>query len=76
MHKKGLKIPEECEDLIPLMEKNLEFMNNYWEPSLELLPTKYRKTTEEKLSKSIQKLKLDLYTVDDEITDLLRGVAS
>jgi hypothetical protein len=76
MHKKGLKIPKECEDLIPLMEKNLEFLNNYWEPSLELLPTKYRKNTEEKLSKSIQKLKLDLYAVDDEITDLLRGVAS
>jgi hypothetical protein len=57
------------------MEKNLEFMNNYWEPSLELLPTKYRKTTEEKLSKSIQKMKLDLYAVDEEITGLLRGIA-
>ena len=75
IHKKGLKIPEESEDLIPLMDKDLEFMNNYWEPSLELIPTKYRKTTEEKLSKSIKKMKQDLYALDEEITDLLRGIA-
>ena len=73
MYKGKQQIPDEAKDLISLMKSDLHFLNHYWGPSLELLPRKYAKSTEKKLNTIIPKMKVDLYSIDKSITDVLRG---
>ena len=73
INKRDGVLPDEALDLTILMDKDLSFLNNYWEPSLDLLPDKYRDITERKLSKIASKMEIDLYSLDAEFTIHLRG---
>lgn len=66
------EIPEEANDLLPLMQTDLDFLNSYWEPSIELLPSKYREITEKKLTELVPKMEIDLYSLDKSVMKLLR----
>jgi hypothetical protein len=72
-YKRDKKIPVEVYDLLPLMGTDLNFLNMYWSPSLELLPSKYRAFTEQKLVQLVPKMEMDLYSLDSDVTRLLRG---
>ena len=73
LHKMNHQIPEEVQDLIPLMSKDLGFLNKYWGQSIDLLPSKYQEITKERLSRLIPEMDIDLYSLDSEITTLLQG---
>ena len=73
LHKMNHQVPEEVQDLIPLMSKDLGFLNKYWGQSIDLLPSKYQEITKERLSRLIPEMDIDLYSLDSEITTLLQG---
>jgi len=73
LHKLNRQLPDEVDDLIPLMSKDLGFLNKYWGQSIDLLPRKYQKITKEKLSQMIPEMDIHLYSLDHEITAMLRG---
>jgi hypothetical protein len=73
IHKSNENLPEEVADMHPLMDKDFSFLNQYWNPSLALLPPKYRLFTEEKLLKLTSKMEVDLYKCCEGIEDILRG---
>jgi hypothetical protein len=72
MKTKG-KIPEEANDLLPVIETDLSFLDEYWGPSMDLLPNKYREFTSEKLSGYASPMSRDLYEIDTDVLTLLRG---
>ena len=67
------EIPEEANDLKSIMKTDLDFLNRYWAPSLELIPLKYRESTMKKINAIVSKIEIDLYSLDNEIFRLLRG---
>lgn len=67
------KIPEEAKDLLPVIETNLSFMEEFWGPSMDLLPNKYREFTTEKLSGYASSMSIDLYEIDTDVLRRLRG---
>ena len=73
MYNQKQEVPEEANDLIPLMKVDLNFLNHYWSPSLELLPQKYIQSTEKKLNEIVSKMEIDLYSLDKEVIQILRG---
>ena len=76
IHNQTGTIPTEAGDLISLMDTNLEFLNYLWGPSLDLLPSKYRAATKDKLSHYASVMEFDLYELDETIINTLRGVSS
>jgi hypothetical protein len=76
IHNQSGTIPTEAGDLISLMDTNLEFLNYLWGPSLDLLPSKYRAATKDKLSRYASVMEFDLYELDETIINTLRGVSS
>ena len=72
MKKQG-KIPEEAKDLLSVIETDLSFLRDYWGPSLDLLPDKYREFTSEKLSGYASPMSRNLYEIDKDVLTLLRG---
>jgi hypothetical protein len=73
LHKMNNQIPEEVHDLIPLMSKDLGFLNKYWSQSMDLLPSKYQELTEKRLAQMVPEMDVDLYSLDSEIITLLTG---
>ena len=73
IHKENKPLPEETSDLATLINEDLTFLNYYWGPSLELLPLKYRRITEEKLFHVSAEMDFDLYSFDKRIEQTLRG---
>lgn len=66
-------IPEEATDLIPLLDHDLEFLNHYWAPYLNLLPKKYKQYTQTRINTYSTPMKIDLYSIDESILLGLRG---
>ena len=66
-------IPEEADDLLPILETDLSFLEEYWAPSLELIPEKYREFTTKKLKNYSVPMSRDLYKFDTCVLSLLRG---
>jgi hypothetical protein len=73
MKKAGEQIPGEAIDLIPLLDQDLEFLNQYWSPYLELIPEKYREYTQRRISAYSTPMEIDLLAIDQEILATLRG---
>ena len=73
MKKRGEKIPEEAVDLEPLLHHDLEFLNNYWAPYLDLIPKKYIEQTRRKINTYSTPMEIDLMSIDREILSGLRG---
>ena len=73
MEKSGDAIPEEASDLIPILNEDLDFLNQYWPPYLDLLPEKYRQFTKEKLENFSSPMTKNLLAVDQKILATLRG---
>jgi len=73
MISKNESIPEEAQDLAELMGENFDFLHNYWMPSLELLPSKYRHQVEKNLLKITNPMEVDIYSINKEISAILRG---
>ena len=76
MYNRKQEIPEEANDLMSIIECDLNFLNNYWGPSMELLPQKYIQSTEKKLNDVVSKMEIDLYSLNKEVIQLLRGTNS
>ena len=73
MYNQEHKLPDEVTDLISIINTNLDFLNHYWRPSLDLLPKKYIQSTEKKINQILPKMEIDLYSLDREVIRLLRG---
>ena len=73
LHKRKLELPDEVTDLSPLLNENLDFLLQYWEPSLHLIPEKYKSVTKNKLEKFASPMSIDLYSIKPEIGAILRG---
>lgn len=73
MKKSGGKIPEEATDLFPLLDHDLEFLNHFWAPYLDLLPRKYREYTQTRIDMYSTPMEIDLYSIDESILLGLRG---
>ena len=73
MYNQEHKLPDEVTDLISIINTNLDFLNHYWRPSLDLLPKKYIQSTEKKINQILAKMEIDLYSLDREVIRLLRG---
>jgi len=71
--KRNQSIPSEAKDLSELMDENLEFLTRYWPPSIELLPAKYQKYTQNRLEEFASQMKIDLYHLNPKIEQILRG---
>jgi len=69
----GGPIPEEVMDLEAILDVDLNFMDNYWQPSLNLLPDKYREYTKHNLNEMTTPMKINLYEINQEIEQYLRG---
>lgn len=67
------KIPTEAEDLISILDFDLSFLHDYWEPSLNLLPEKYREITTVKLNQIASPMSKNLLTIDVNLLTALRG---
>ena len=67
------KIPNEAEDLISILDFDLSFLHDYWEPSLNLLPEKYREITTVKLNQIASPMSKNLLTIDVNLLTALRG---
>tara|TARA_A100001037_G_scaffold209751_1_gene187950 strand:- start:107 stop:430 length:324 start_codon:yes stop_codon:yes gene_type:complete len=52
----GIAIIDKHPDLKPLMELDLDFLNRYIPASIDLLPSRYRRFTEEKLSEFCERM--------------------
>jgi hypothetical protein len=55
------------------LNENLDFLLQYWEPSLHLIPEKYKSVTKNKLEKFASPMSIDLYSIKSEIGAILRG---
>ena len=73
MHKSGQEVPEEATDLIPFLEHDLEFLNHYWAPYLDLIPKKYREYTEAKINAYSSPMQVDLLLIEENMLLGLRG---
>lgn len=54
--KEGIVIVDEHPDLKPLMDLDLDFLNRYIPASIDLLPSRYRRFTEQKLSEFCERM--------------------
>ena len=66
-------LPDEAQDLAPILDVNIDFLKEYWQPSLDLLPRKYKQFTEEKINNLASKMEFNLYGFDEKIAQILRG---
>lgn len=73
LKKSGEQIPEEAADLEPLLSHDLEFLKNYWAPSLDLIPKKYMEDTRRRINTYSMPMEIDLMSIDREISSGLRG---
>jgi hypothetical protein len=73
IQEKENQLPTEVNDLSNLIDEDLSFLNQYWKPSIELLPRKYRASTEHRLNKFTSPMTFDLYSLDKKFREILRG---
>ena len=73
MKKSDNKIPKEATDLTPLLDHDLEFLNHYWAPYLDLIPSKYREYTKTKINTYSTPMDIELYSINESILLGLRG---
>ena len=67
------EIPPEAEDLTSILDFDLSFLHDYWEPSLHLLPEKYREITTSKLNQIASPMTTNLLDIDVNLLIALRG---
>ena len=73
LHQREQELPDEIEDLLMLLDENLDFLLQYWGPSLDLIPEKYQSFTKNKLEMFASPMNIDLYSLKPEIGTALRG---
>ena len=67
------EIPPEAKDLTSILDFDLSFLHGYWEPSLHLLPVKYREITTSKLNQIASPMSTNLLEIDVSLLTALRG---
>ena len=73
LHKREKILPDEVEDLSSLLDEDLGFLLQYWEPSLYLIPEKYQLFTKSRLEVFASPMVINLYSLKSEIGAALRG---
>lgn len=66
-------VPKEAEDLIPILNHDLSFLQQFWEPSLALLPEKYHVYTTNKINQFAKPMHEDLFEFSRQVLSQLRG---
>lgn len=69
----GGNLPSEAKDLQPIIDSDLSFLKQYWPPYIELIPTKYRQFTHDKIREHADPMEINLLAVEKNILSGLRG---
>ncbi len=75
LHNSGEEIPPEAEDLQSIVNSDLDFLNHYWPPYIDLIPTTYREFARVQIENYASPMTQDLLGFDKQVLITLRGDA-